>query len=365
MILNLYLIRKYLTYFAIVSLGIVIMMLLIDFLEHIRRFSGNSPSTGELMRLTILNLFGSFYQLLPLVALLASIWTFIALSRSSEMTIARASGRSAIRTLIPIIGSVFLLGTIAVAILNPIVAATQKEYELSVSRINGADVGAIAISDGEIWLRQGDQGTQSVISAERSNLDGTQLFNVTFFKFSDSGELLSRVHSQQATLVQNKWQLAKYKTWTFPTDPQSQMNLSQGVVGEIETTLTAQHISNSFGVPSSISIWNLPQFIQGLNDSGFSARRHLVWFHLELALPAFLAAITVLAASLNLDHWRLQRTGVMVLTTVIMGFGLYFLRSFGQVLAENGQISAILGAWVPPAFAFLLALGYLLHKEEG
>jgi lipopolysaccharide export system permease protein len=44
---------------------------------------------------------------------------------------------------------------------------------------------------------------------------------------------------------------------------------------------------------------------------------------------------------------------------------VFFLRNFGQVLGENGQIPVILAAWSPPLAAVLLALGFLLHLEDG
>jgi len=48
-----------------------------------------------------------------------------------------------------------------------------------------------------------------------------------------------------------------------------------------------------------------------------------------------------------------------------MGFGLYFIRSFAQILGENGQIPVLLAAWAPPVASILLALGLLLHSEDG
>ena len=62
---------------------------------------------------------------------------------------------------------------------------------------------------------------------------------------------------------------------------------------------------------------------------------------------------------------RGRGTGIMVLAAVLTGFGAYFLRNFAQVLGENGQISAALAAWAPPVAAIGLALGLLLHLEEG
>ena len=64
-------------------------------------------------------------------------------------------------------------------------------------------------------------------------------------------------------------------------------------------------------------------------------------------------------------HTRFGGTGVAVLCAVLLGFGLYFIRSFAQILGENGQIPILLAAWAPPVASVLLALGLLLHAEDG
>ena len=42
---------------------------------------------------------------------------------------------------------------------------------------------------------------------------------------------------------------------------------------------------------------------------------------------------------------------------VLLGFGIYFIRNFAQILGENGQLNALAAAWVPPVASVLLALG--------
>ena len=42
-----------------------------------------------------------------------------------------------------------------------------------------------------------------------------------------------------------------------------------------------------------------------------------------------------------------------------------FLRNFAQALGETGQIPIALAAWSPPVAAVMLALGLLLHLEDG
>lgn len=133
----------------------------------------------------------------------------------------------------------------------------------------------------------------------------------------------------------------------------------------IPSTLTPDQIRDSFGVPSSIPIWELPAFIQRLEVAGFSATRHIVWLQMELALPAFLLSMVMIGAGFTMRHQRGGRTGVMVLSAILICFALFFLRNFAQILGENGQIPAVLAAWAPPIAAIGASLGLLLHLEDG
>jgi lipopolysaccharide export system permease protein len=133
----------------------------------------------------------------------------------------------------------------------------------------------------------------------------------------------------------------------------------------LPSPLTADQIRDSFGDPSSISIWELPAFIEELEAAGFAAQRHRVFLQMELAQPAFLLAMVLIAAGFTMQHQRGRRTGVIVLAAILTGFGVYFLRNLALILGEAGEVPAALAAWAPPLAAIGLSLGLLLHLEEG
>ncbi|MEM8979355.1 MAG: LptF/LptG family permease, partial [Pseudomonadota bacterium] len=128
---------------------------------------------------------------------------------------------------------------------------------------------------------------------------------------------------------------------------------------------TRASIQDSFGAPSAIRIWDLPNFINSLERAGFAAQSHKLWFHMELAQPLLFVAMVLIGAGFTMRHVRFGRTGMLVLSAVLFGFGLFFLRNFAQVLGENGQIPILLAAWAPPVIGILLPLGLLLHLEDG
>ena len=367
MTLHLYFARRYLRSFGGVFAALFIMLALIGMVEQVRAGDGET-GFGGLLALTFLSVPEAIYRILPLVAILGAITLFVGLSRSSELVIARAAGRAALVTLAAPVGVAVLLGALAVAALNPIVAATSAQYEVLSHRMSGEPASTLSVSRGGLWLRQGGRDGQTVIRAERANLDGTELAGVTFLAFTPDGLPASRVEAPAARLEPGRWRLTDAKEWRFAAgaedrNPERDADLHPRL--DIPTDLTRDEIADSFGTPSAVPIWELPGFIARLEAAGFSARQYRVWLQMELALPLLLGAMVLVAAGFTLRPARFGRTGLMVVVSLVSGFVLYFIRNFAQILGESGQIPVALAAWGPPAAAMLLPLGLLLHLEDG
>ncbi|MEM9342662.1 MAG: LPS export ABC transporter permease LptG [Pseudomonadota bacterium] len=365
MTLHLYFARRYLLSFAAVFAALFTILVLIDMVEQIRRFSETDIGFGTLVNLTLLNVPESVYRILPLVAILSGIAMFVGLSRTSELVIARAAGRSALTSVFSPVFVAIAIGILCVAILNPIVAATSKQYEVVSGRYLGSQTSVLSVSPEGLWLRQGGEDGQTVIRAQRANLDGTVLFQATFMAFDDEGRPIQRLEAASAELTPGAWMLRDTKEWFFEGTPNPEQDAKLHDTLSVPTNLTRDEISDSFGTPSAIPIWELPGFITRLEDAGFSARQHRVWFQMELAMPVLLGAMVLVAAGFTLRPERFGRTGLMVAFALSLGFMLYFVRNFAQILGEQGQVPISLAAWGPPMAALLLPLGLLLHLEDG
>ncbi len=364
MILSRYIARRFLRMVFIVFVIFLWLMMLIDMLDQMRRFAKDGITVGQAAVLSALRVPESLYTILPLIVILGAVALFLGLARSSELVVVRAAGRSGLRFLVAPVVTALLLGLFAVAVLNPMVAGTSQRYEAMAGRLKHSGEDVLSISREGLWLRQGTGAGQMVIHAERSNPDGTRLFDVTFLTFDESGRPATRIEAPEAQLGRGHWQLVRAKQWNLTlANPEAAARPEDSI--RLPSDLTRDRIRASFGAPSAIPIWKLPEYIAGLERAGFSARQHRIWMQMELALPFMLASMVLVAAGFTMRHTRFGGTGRMVLYALLAGFGLFFLRSFAQVLGENGQIPILLAAWSPPLIAAMGALGLLLHLEDG
>ena len=362
--LHLYFARRYLLTFLAVLAAFFLILSLFDLLEQIRRYGDQGATFGGLLTLTLLNVPKSLYRVLPLVTIIASIFLFLSLARSSELVVARAAGRSINTTLLAPVLVALGLGVTAVAVVNPIVAATMTRYEAVADDYRFEGSSTLSVTREGLWLRQADEDGQTVIRAARASLDGTRLSGATFLAFDGAGRPISRIEAAEARLVPGAWELADVKSWPLSAENPERDATAHARLA-LPSSLTPNEILDSFGDPAAISIWNLPGFIERLEAAGFSARIHRVFYQMELSLPLLMAAMTLVGAGFTMRHTRLGRTGVMVLLALGTGFALYFIRNLAQILGENGQIPVLLAAWAPAVATLLLPIALILHLEDG
>ncbi len=365
MILHRYFARKFLVIYVSILVVFFVLLTMVDLIEQVQRYANRDLAFFDLVKLTLLNVPEGLYNIMPLVMILATVTLFLGLARSSELVVTRAAGRSALRSLMAPLVVACAIGVLAVAMLNPIVAATSKRYHALSTAYRTGSTDVLSISSEGLWLRQGGPEGQTVIRATRANPDGTVLFDVTFISYSADGGPNRRILAKSAQLGNGAWQLHGVRLWPLGAG----INPQEGVVDrenmELPSTLTQERIQDSFGKPNSVHFWDLPSYITQLKAAGFSARRHAVWYQMEMARPLFLMAMVLVSAAFTMRHVRFARSSISVLAAILLGFGLYYIRNFAQVLGENGQIPVILAAWAPPVASVLLATGLVLQMEDG
>lgn len=366
MTLYLYFAKRFLARFLAIFGAFFAIALLTDATGLFGRFDDANVGMLGTLRLALLKAPSGVYSLLSMIVILTSLMMFLGLSRSSELVATRASGQSALRSLVAPMTMAFAIGVIGVAAFNPISAIALRQFETETGQYDSGAISAFSLSRKGLWLRQGNESGQTVIFSERANFDATRLSGVTFFEFSPEGIALRRIETSFARLSDGAWTLGPGKFWEINhrgVVPDRAATTFEGLI--LPSSLTSDQILESFGDPATVPIWEMRSFIERLERSGFATNRHRVHLQMELALPALLAAMVLVGAAFSMRHQRSGRVGLMVLLTVLMGLGFFILQDFARILGSNGAIPVVAAAWGPPISAFLLAVGLILNMEDG
>lgn len=352
--------RTFLLWFSVLMLALVGIIFLFEFVELLRRASGQPDvSVAVVLRMSVLKLPDTIEVLFHFAVLFGAMFAFWRLTRSQELVVARAAGVSAWQFLMPILVLAALIGVVKVALLNPISAAMFGRFEQLEDRYIRGNAQILDISRAGLWLRQRDEQGYSVIHAERTEPDEIRLTRVIVFLFDEQETFRGRIDAESATLRNGYWDLRG--TWISLGATQPEFVAQY----RLPTDLTFDSIVESFASPKTMSFWDLPDFIETLDTTGFSSLRHKLHYNALLAQPFLLAAMVLFAAAFSLRHARRGGTLTMVVAGVLTGFLLFVLNDLVMALGLAESIPVQMAAWTPAGVGLLIGAATLLHLEDG
>ncbi len=346
---------------------------LVDFLELFRRTAGKDSIPFHIVaEMALLKLPHMLETILIFAVLIGGMLALTKLTRSQELIIVRAAGVSVWQFLLPALALTFALGIFMVAIFNPISAAMISRYEkLDSKYISGAQ-SLLSISASGLWLREHEAGaiildqpiSEYVLHAKHISQHDMLLHDVTIFAFSNDKNnqdknFAARIDAKSAKLEKGKWVIYN----SISSRPGISQPDKQYIT--LPTHLNIAQIQDSFAEPRTLSFWQLNSFINTLEKSGFSALRHRVYWHSELASPFLLCGMILIAAVFSLRLPRRGNIGKLMASGALAGFSINFVTNLFHAFGTAGKIPVLLAAWSPAAIAIMAGMALLLHLEDG
>jgi lipopolysaccharide export system permease protein len=356
-----YIARQFFAWFCSVFMAMIVVAFLFEYIELIRRSGDRADATlAVLLEMAALKLPHTAQQVMAFAILFGTMLAFWRLTRSNELVVARAAGVSAWQFLTPAVLVALLVGILAVTVFNPIASALQASYERLEERVLQPDGDELSLSRSGLWLRQSDAaGNQILIHADRLSPQGLVLDGAHLFFFNSLLQFTSRIDAKRATLAEHVWLIEDGDRWLpdRPAEPFTELQLP--------TQLTPGKIEESLASPDTMSFWELPGFISLLEQSGFSAQRHRLYFDILLARPFLFCAMVLVAATFSLRMHRRGGATLLIIGGVVTGFLLYFLSDVVFALGLSDKLPVTFAAWTPTGVSMIFGVSMLLHLEDG
>jgi len=361
--LSLYVGRHFLLAFLGIFLGLLALVFLIDLVETLRRSSSIADVTFPLaLEMSLMRIPHIGRQMFPFAVLFSAMMAFWKLTKNQELVIARSAGISVWQFLLPTLLIAFALGVFKITAFSPLAATTLQRYERMEAVYLEGQKSLFTISTSGMWLRQVGESGPVVIHANNALQDNKsiELRGVTVYVYEGKDRFAQRIDADSADLGDGFWLL---KNAWIQTPEQAARQKEEYF---LETNLTLNKIQDSFARPEVMSFWELPGFINTLEEAGFSATRHKLYLHSLLASPLLLCAMILIAATFTLRKQTRRGGNLMVISSgVLAGFVLYFFSDLVFALGLSDSIPVIMAAWTPSGVASLLGLAMLLHLEDG
>jgi len=359
-ILSLYIARHFFLAIMLAIFGLIAVTVLIDIVELIRRASGKDVVTfGIITEMVLLKIPALTDRMMPYAVLIGSMLALSKLTRTHELVVARAAGVSVWQFLAPAMATVMAIGIFMITVFNPFAAALRLRYEQLEAKYFSGKPSLLAISSSGLWLRQIEEGGEHIIHAMRISQTDMSFSNLIVFTFGRNSKFSERLDAERASLAPGELHFSNV-TRSIPGEPPQ-------AIGEysIPTSLTLEHIQDSFASPDTLSFWHLPSFISMLEQAGFSALRHRLYWTSLLVEPFLLAGSVLVAAAFSLRLPRRGRLGMLLVAGLMTGFLLHFFTDIIFALGSAGTLPIWLAAWAPAFAISMVGAALLLHLEDG
>ena len=350
--------------FVVSALGvfasIFVLLVLVDYIEMVRRTSGLASASAIVVAETSLFRVPQLLEkIMPFCVLIGTMTCYLALSRRLELVVARAAGVSAWQFIAPALASALMLGLLATIGYNPMSANLREHSKrMEAELFGGAPGGGVQDAAG-FWINQVNAEGQVIINAARSEQQGVRLTGLTLFRFDTNYQFKERIEAREATLEEGRWVFKSVRRYSLDAPPIEQERF------ELQTSLTPAQVRNSFSTPETVSFWQLPSYIRSSESSGFATAGYRLQYHKLIAQPFLLAAMVMLAASVSLRFFRFGGVQKMILSGVGAGFLLYVLSKVTEDLSKAELMHPIAAAWLPVFVGGLTGFLVLLYQEDG
>ena len=351
---------RFLSSFAAIFLGIFGLVMLVDYLEMMRRF-GSSPNASAL-QVALASLYRIpqiLERILPFGVLVAAMSSFLNLSRRLELVIARAAGVSAWQFTAPAVVAALAVGGFATGVYNPVAAVMHEQSKRMEAEFSGRTPQTPGTTSTGVWLRQRGTDNQSIMNAATSREQGIHLGTVTIFVYDLNNRYMERIEAASAKLEPGQWRLENVRVYAPGAPPVERVSYL------LSTNITPEQVQETFSTPETVPFWQLPEYISRAENAGLSASAYRLQYQKLLSRPFLLAAMVLLAAAFSLRFFRMGGVQKMVLGGIASGFLVYVISKITDDLSKAELINPVIAAWLPTIACELAGFVALLFQEDG
>ena len=356
-IVDRYLVREYVTFMGIGLAVAAALFIVIDLLKTLDKYLRVKPPLVYILEHFAYRLPAALHDGLPVVMLVATIFLFLTLSRYHELTALKAAGVSLYRVSAPALG---------VGLVVAIGAGLFQELALPVLNERGEEVDRVKIrgqaprhlqSRHRLWVRSADTRFYRV---ELLNPGTNDLYGVTILELDREFRLTGRLDARRAHWTAGGWELSdgayreigpEGKVQTVPFG-WTALDLKE----ELEDFLRIQK------PVSTMSFWELRDYIGQLEAAGFQIRKYLVELYSKLSFPLVNLVMVLVAIPFALQSPRGGRLVGIGLAIVIMA-GYLVVHYVALAFARADLLPPLIAAWTANVIFVGIGVSLLLRAR--
>jgi lipopolysaccharide export system permease protein len=303
----------------------------------------------------LLNLPGHVYEILPVAALVGTLFALARMTAQSEYAVLRTSGLSMLR-LAGTLAQIGLLFAAVTFVFGEYIAPASDEAAQRLRVKASINVIVTQFRSG-VWVKDAN----SFVNVERVTPDNT-LLNVYLYDFDADQRLLSTRYAKRGTYKSgNEWRLTDVVSTRFE-DGRARVES----VPEIEwsSVLTPSLLAVLLLAPEKMSATDLYQYVDHLKTSKQQSSRYEVALWTKLIYPFSVVLMMVLALPFAHFQSRVTSVGAKIFTGILLGLAFFLMGRFFSALGTLNNWTPFVSAVVPTLLFTIIAAGMIWRAER-
>ena len=316
---------------------------------------------------------GYVYDLMPIAALIGTIYALAQLAAKSEFTIMRASGLSTTRAgwMLAKVGIVFVLITF---LFGEVIAPASSEMgERLKLQAQGSTVSKEFRTG--LWTKDviRDNGVEGEpIGSRFLNVTDVspsgQLQGVKMYEFDRDFHLTAVVTADHADYKNNNiWRMANVIETVFPrnaSDISAIVTTRQLATRDLVSEITPDILSVLFADPDRMSAYGLATYTRHLAENKQTTERYEIAFWKKLFYPLAVLVMMALALPFAYLHFRAGGVSLKIFIGIMIGVSFQLLNSLFSHLGLLNTWPPLATAVLPSATFLLVAIAALLWVQK-
>ncbi len=351
-----YLFKNYLKSFFKVFLFFYSFGLILNLFEEIEFFKNVEVSFYLPLFLTIIFVPSMLINLLPFIIFVSSLKFLVDLRNNRDLLSMKIFGYSNFKIFIILSLTSFLIGWMALFLVNPLTSTMSKYYEKTKS-IYSKDIDhLVSFNNNGLWIKENlDQGYR-IITANKYNNEN--LNNVIIFNLDENFILREKIYSEKANIKENNWILKNVSIF------KDNETLEKMETASITSIYTYDKIISLFKNFETLSFIDLLLNFKNLINQGYNKIFLEQSLHSMLSMPFFLFIMSALACIMALGTLKRSNNVKFILIGIITCVIIYYLKDLSIALGQTNRISLKLSNWIPIISIGIFSLIGVLQINE-
>ena len=351
-----YLMRETLGAVLLVLVAFLALFSFFDLINELRSVGKGGYQLGHALLFVALSLPGMIYELIPIAALIGTLYALSTLARHSEITVLRASGLATSNLLMTLFRAAALLALLTIVVGEGLVPVSERLAQELRTRALSNVIAQQGFESG-LWVKDG----RSFINIRHATPDA-RLQGVRIYKFDSANALESVTDVEEAEFRPPEHWLLKGVVRT----------VLEGDTARVERAETAEWVSAVnpdllavlMVAPERMSLVGLINYTEHLSDNRQKTERYEIAIWKKLVYPLASLVMVALALPFGYSHNRVGGVSLKIFAGVMLGILFYALNGLFSNLGVINAWPPFASATAPSALFLLGAVGMLWWVER-